>query len=121
MNKRGDQIKNRVAFSCVLVAGIVFHGEAQVPPPIPEPSADAIARAIEAERKRREAELNNPITQIAIQRAQQIQIALNSVFQKIYNTIGLYLVFECKWQKTCQNCHIFRISSYNKNLKLDFL
>lgn len=79
MNKRGDQLKNRVAFSCVLVAGIVFHGEAQVPPPIPEPSADAIARAIEAERKRREAELNNPITQIAIQRAQQIQIALKDI------------------------------------------
>lgn len=78
MNKRGDQIKKRVVW-CVLLGGIVFNGKAQVAPPIPEPSADAIARAIEAERERRAAELNNPITQIAIQRAQQIQIALQDI------------------------------------------
>ena len=78
LNKRGDQIKKRVVW-CVLLGGIVFNGKAQVAPPIPEPSADAIARAIEAERERRAAELNNPITQIAIQRAQQIQIALQDI------------------------------------------
>lgn len=79
LNKGGDQIKNRVLVVCVLLWGILFSGKAQVAPPIPEPSADAIARAIEAERKRRAAELNNPITQIAIQRAQQIQIALQDI------------------------------------------
>ena len=54
--------------------------------PLPEPTADAIARAIEAERKRREAELQNPLTQISIQRAQQIQIALREVNLKSQET-----------------------------------
>ena len=54
--------------------------------PLPEPTADAIARAIEAERKRREAELQNPFTQISIQRAQQIQIALRQVNLKSQET-----------------------------------
>lgn len=67
----------------IISAGLalaIYQSSAQPAPPlIPEPSADAIARAIEAERKRREAELNNPLTQIAIQRAQQIQIALQDV------------------------------------------
>ena len=44
--------------------------------PIPEPTEDAIAQAIEAERKRREIELNNPTTQVAIQYAQRIQSML---------------------------------------------
>jgi len=59
---------------------------AQTPPPLPEPTADAIARAIEAERKRREAELQSPITQIGIQRAQQIQTALQAVNLKSQET-----------------------------------
>ena len=67
----------------IIIAGLTlafFKVSAQPAPPIiPEPSADAIARAIEAERQRRAAELNNPITQIGIQRAQQIQIALQDV------------------------------------------
>ena len=78
MNK-GDQLKKGVVTACMLLVCGVFNGEAQVTPPIPEPSADAIARAIEAERKRREDEINNPITQIAIQRAQQIQVALQDI------------------------------------------
>ena len=67
----------------IIFAGLAlafFKVSAQPAPPlIPEPTADAIARAIEAERQRRAAELNNPITQIGIQRAQQIQIALQDV------------------------------------------
>ena len=49
------------------------------PPIVLEPPAGVIARALEAERKRREAELQSPLTQIAIQRAQQIQVALGEV------------------------------------------
>ena len=66
-------------FFVVFLVGYLF---GQVPPsisPIPEPSDDEIARALEAERLRRESELNNPITQIAIQRAQQIQSLLGDV------------------------------------------
>ena len=67
----------------IIFAGLAlafFKVSAQPAPPlIPEPTADAIARAIEAERQRRAAELNNPITQIGIQRAQQIQVALQDV------------------------------------------
>jgi len=59
---------------------------AQSPPPLPEPTADAIARAIEAERKRRESDLQSPITQIGIQRAQQIQTALREVNLKSQET-----------------------------------
>ena len=59
---------------------------AQSPPLLPEPTADAIARAMEAERKRREAELQSPLTQIAIQRAQQIQTALRDVNLKSQET-----------------------------------
>ncbi len=55
-------------------------------PPLPEPTADAIARAIEAERKRRAAELQNPLAQISIQRAQQIQNALREVNLKSQET-----------------------------------
>ena len=56
------------------------------PPAVLEPSVDVIARALEAERKRREAELQNPLTQIAIQRAQQIQVALGEVNLKSQET-----------------------------------
>tara|TARA_B100001123_G_scaffold427769_1_gene543785 strand:+ start:2220 stop:5150 length:2931 start_codon:yes stop_codon:yes gene_type:complete len=49
------------------------------PSTVPEPSAGVIARALEAERKRRESELQNPFTQIAIQRARQIQVALGEI------------------------------------------
>ena len=49
------------------------------PPIIPEPSASVIARALEAERARRESELQSPLTQIAIRRGQQIQVALSEI------------------------------------------
>ena len=55
-------------------------------PPLPEPTTDAIARAIEAERKRRAAELQNPLAQISIVRAQQIQNALREVNLKSQET-----------------------------------
>ena len=56
------------------------------PPTVPEPSADVIARALEAERKRREAELQNPFTQAAIERSQQIQVALGDIKLKSQET-----------------------------------
>ena len=76
----------------ILVVGLSF-GLSQISlmaqqsgPPLPEPTADAIARAIEAERKRREAELQNPLTQITILRAQQIQTALREINLKSQET-----------------------------------
>ena len=69
----------------VLLTGLFFvYFESLVwaqpaPPIVPEPSASVIARALEAERARRESELQSPLTQIAIRRAQQIQVALSEI------------------------------------------
>ena len=43
-----------------------------------------------------------------------IKMCLPNAFQNVYNTMGVFLYFDCNWPKTTHNCHFWQYVSYYK-------